>query len=108
MSGVYIDPVHKVLASDSSEIIWSEQLSIQSYKMSGWNDGGRGEGGNRRMFDLTEALVSNDGMEVFSFVELGFNPIRMQRELWKDCDGLTSVGKRGREKDFRAIASIAF
>ena len=30
-------------------------------------------------FDLTEALVSNDGMEVFSFVELGFNPIRMQR-----------------------------
>ena len=60
------------------------------------------------MFDLTVALVSNDGMEVFSFVELGFNPIRMPKELWKDCDGLNSVGKSGREKDFRAIASIAF
>ena len=59
------------------------------------------------MFDLTVALVSNDGMEVFSFVELGFNPIRMQKELWKDCDGLTSFGKRGRETDFRAIARIA-
>ena len=59
------------------------------------------------MFDLTVALVSNDGMEVFSFVELGFNPIRMPKELWKDCDGLTSFGKRGRETDFRAIARIA-
>ena len=59
------------------------------------------------MFDLTEALVSNDGMEVFSFVELGFNPIRMQKELRKDCDGLTSVGRRGRETDFRAIERIA-
>ena len=59
------------------------------------------------MFDLTEALESNDGMEVFSFVELGFNPIRMQKELWKDCDGLTSVGQRGRETDFHAIARLA-
>ena len=59
------------------------------------------------MFDLTEALVSNDGMEVFSFVELGFNPIRMQKELWKDCDGLTSVGRRGLETDFHAIARLA-
>ena len=59
------------------------------------------------MFDLTEALVSNDGMEVFSFVELGFNPIRMQKELWKDGDGLTSVGRRGLETDFHAIARLA-
>ena len=60
------------------------------------------------MLDLTEALVSNNGMEVFSFVELGFNPIRMQKELWKDGDGLTSVGRRGRETDFRAIERLAF
>ena len=59
------------------------------------------------MFDLTEALVSNDGMEVFSFVELGFNPIRMQKELRKDGDGLTPVGRRGRETDFHAIARLA-
>ena len=59
------------------------------------------------MFDLTEALVSNDGMEVFSFVELGFNPIRMQKELRKDGDGLTSVGRRGLETDFHAIARLA-
>ena len=59
------------------------------------------------MFDLTEALVSNDGMEVFSFVELGFNPIRMLKELRKDGDGLTSVGRRGLETDFHAIARLA-
>ena len=59
------------------------------------------------MFDLTEALVSNDEMEVFSFVELGFNPIRMQKELRKDGDGLTSVGRRGLETDFHAIARLA-
>ena len=59
------------------------------------------------MFDLTKALVSNDGMEVFSFVELGFNPIRMQKELRKDGDGLTSVGRRGLETDFHAIARLA-
>ena len=59
------------------------------------------------MFDLTEALESNDGMEVFSFVELGFNPIRMQKELRKDGDGLTSVGRRGLETDFHAIARLA-
>ena len=59
------------------------------------------------MFNLREDLMSNDGMEVFSFVELGFNPIRMQKELWKNGDGLTSVGKRGRETDFHAIARLA-
>ena len=59
------------------------------------------------MFDLTKALVSNDEMEVFSFVELGFNTISMQKELRKDCDGLTSVGRRGLETDFHAIARLA-
>ena len=58
------------------------------------------------MFNLREDLMSNDGMEVFSFVELGFNPIRMQKELWKNGDGLTSVGRRGRETDFHARARL--
>ena len=75
--------------------------------MSGWNDGGRGEGGNRRMFNPREDLMSNDGMEVFSSLELGFNPIKMQKETRKDDGGMARVGRSGREMNFRVIGNLA-
>ena len=45
--------------------------------MSGWNDGGRGERGNRRVFDPTQ-----DPMTMREEEQLGraFSPARLQKE----------------------------
>ena len=59
------------------------------------------------MFNLREDLMSNDGMEVFSSLELGFNPIKMQEETRKDDGGLAGVGRSGREMNFHVIESLA-
>ena len=59
------------------------------------------------MFNLREDLMSDDGMEVFSFLELGFNPIKMQKETRKDDGGLALVGRSGREMNFRVIGNLA-
>ena len=59
------------------------------------------------MFNLREDLMSNDGMEVFSSLELGFNPIKMQKETRKDDGALPLVGRSGREMNFHVIASLA-
>ena len=56
------------------------------------------------MFNLREDLMSNDGMEVFSSLELGFN---MQKETRKDDGGLALVGRSGREMNFRVIGNLA-
>ena len=56
--------------------------------MSGWNDGGRGERGNRRMFDPAEVSMGN---EEVSDVGRTFNPIRTE-----EGDG-AYFGRRERE-----------
>ena len=49
---------------------------ILAKAMSGWNDGGRGERGNRRMFDPEEVSL---GDEDVSDLGRAFNPIDMQQ-----------------------------
>ena len=71
--------------------------------MSGWNGGGRGEGGKRRTFDLAEDFCNEEEEEVFSSKEHVINPIiRMQ----KDAAGPIS-GSCGRETKFHPIACLA-
>ena len=72
--------------------------------MSGWNGGGRGEGGNRRTFDLAEDFCNEkEEEEVFSSKEHVINPIiRMQ----KDAAGPIS-GSCGRETKFHLLACLA-
>ena len=48
--------------------------------MSGWNGGGRGEGGNRRTFDLEEDFCNEKEEEVFSSKEHVIYPIRMNQK----------------------------
>ena len=59
------------------------------------------------MFNPREDLVSDDVMEVFSSLELGFNPIKMQKETRKDDGGMARVGRSGREMNFRVIGNLA-
>ena len=59
------------------------------------------------MFNPREDLMSNDGMEVFSSLELGFNPIKMQKETRKDDGGMARVARSGREINFRVIGNLA-
>ena len=56
------------------------------------------------MFNPREDLMSNDGMEVFSSLELGF---KMQKETRKDDGGMALVGRSGREMNFRVIGNLA-
>ena len=70
--------------------------------MSGWNGGGRGEGGNRRTFDLAEDFSNEEEEEVFSSKEHVINPIRMQ----KDAAGPMSRSCR-RETKFHSLACLA-
>ena len=67
--------------------------------MSGWNDGGRGERGNRRMFDPAEVSMVD---EEVSDVERTFNPIRMELE---EGDG-AYFGGCGREIQTRVLSCL--
>ena len=70
--------------------------------MSGWNGGGRGEGGNRRTFDLEEDFCNEKEEEVFSSKEHEINPIRMQKDAaWPIS------GSCGRETKFHSLACLA-
>ena len=68
--------------------------------MSGWNGGGRGEGGNRRTFDLAKDISNEKEEEVFYFKEHVFNPIRMQK------DGGLIFGRR--ETKSHVVARLAW
>ena len=70
--------------------------------MSGWNGGGRGEGGNRRTFDLAEDFSNEEEEEVFSSKEHVIIPIRMQKD-----DAGPNSGSGGRETKFHSLACLA-
>ena len=66
---------------------------VRTQTMSGWNDGGRGEKGNRRMFDPAEEVSGGDE-DAFD-MERAFNFTRTQEEEGdRDSD---SLGRCGRE-----------
>ena len=67
--------------------------------MSGWNDGGRGERGNRRMFDPAEVSMVD---EEASDVGRTFNPIRTELE---EGDG-AYFGVCGREIQTRVLSCL--
>ena len=77
------------------------RTQILSRTMSGWNDGGRGERGNRRMFDPAEVSVGDE--EVLD-VGRAFNPgTRMQQQ---DEEGEQAYfGRRGREIQTSSLLS---
>ena len=75
------------------------RTQILAQAMSGWNDGGRGERGNRRMFDPAEVSM---GVEEVSDLGRTFNPIRTEQE---EGDG-AYFGRHGREtSEFSRLTS---
>ena len=68
------------------------RTQILAKAMSGWNDGGRGERGNRRMFETEEVSLRDEDV---SDLGRAFNPIgREQHEKGGDK---TYFWSRGRE-----------